>query len=156
MINIEHFLLTKFKKITLNRMPVRNPSCEYQHPDLQNISRKAAERGEKFFYYEPVDINKPYSKIRECNPRNVYVCTGSLKEKEYEQLIHSIHIQKEITGIILKRCKCLKEKIETAIDNEEKLSYKIRWNELNMLLDEIGYQPEDNLSLEELIQEIKE
>lgn len=58
----------------------------YRRDDLTNWAHEAFERGEKYFYCEPVDANNPYGKLRLCEPKYVYKMRRSLTTKEFENI----------------------------------------------------------------------
>lgn len=59
----------------------------YRRDDLYQWSKEAFERGEKYFYAEPVDPKNPYGKLRLCEPHYVYQLVAPLTPKEYEELV---------------------------------------------------------------------
>lgn len=58
----------------------------YRRNDLSRWAEEAFERGEKYFYCEPVDPNNPYGKLRLCEPKYVYKLYRNLTEEEYENV----------------------------------------------------------------------
>lgn len=60
---------------------------KYRRDDLWNWSKAAFERGEKYFYCEPVNLQNPCGKLRLCEPHYVYKLTRYLTEEEYTDLV---------------------------------------------------------------------
>lgn len=58
----------------------------YRREDLTNWAMKAFERGEKYFYCEPVNPDEPYGALRLCEPRYVYKMRRSLTPEEFENI----------------------------------------------------------------------
>lgn len=95
MINIEDL----FVKVIVNRYP----SCEskmidgrprlramfYRREDLSKWAAEAFERGEHWFYCEPVNPENPNGKLRLCEPKHMYkLRSGYITEEEYEELLN--------------------------------------------------------------------
>lgn len=57
----------------------------YRREDFSKFAKEAFERGEKFFYTEPVDPENPNGPHRLCEPKYVYTLKKSLSEEEFER-----------------------------------------------------------------------
>lgn len=86
MTEVEKYFLDKCEKKVTNRMRTTDEPWRYRHPDHYNMATKAYDEGRKYYYFEPVDPNNPYGKLRECEPKYVYECSVRLTEDEYEEL----------------------------------------------------------------------
>lgn len=58
----------------------------YRRDDLSQWAKETFERGEKFFYAEPVDKDFPYGKLQLTEPRVEYTLCRNLTSGEYERL----------------------------------------------------------------------
>lgn len=58
----------------------------YRRDDLSRWAKEAFERGEKFFYAEPVDKDFPYGKLQLTEPKVEYKLCRNLTPEEYEHL----------------------------------------------------------------------
>lgn len=56
----------------------------YRREDLTQWAKEAFERGEKFFYAEPVNPKEPCGKLKLVKPRYVYTCSRALTEEEFK------------------------------------------------------------------------
>lgn len=58
----------------------------YRRDDLDKWSMEAYERGEQYFYAEPVDPRDPYGTLHLVEPKYIYHISLTLSEKEYKEL----------------------------------------------------------------------
>ena len=58
----------------------------YRRTDLTNWAAEAFERGERYFYCEPVDPQNPYGALRLCEPKYVYKMRRSLTPEEFKNV----------------------------------------------------------------------
>lgn len=65
---------------------------DYRRDDLYHWSKEAFERGEEYFYAEPVNPNLPYGKLKLCEPHYEYQLKRNLTIDEYDELIKKISI----------------------------------------------------------------
>ena len=83
-------LRNAFRKVCTNRANAidraHNCPCLYRRGDLYHWAVEAFNRGEEYFYYEPVDPTEPTGKLRLCEPKYAYVLTRNLTIHEYEVL----------------------------------------------------------------------
>lgn len=86
-------LKSKFKKICLNarksygtdRNRQKKPAL-YKRDDLTRWAKQAFDRGEDYFYVEPVHPGEPFGSLRLCDPKYGYVLTDVLTEDEFRVL----------------------------------------------------------------------
>jgi len=62
----------------------------YRREDLTQWAKEAFERGEKFFYAEPVNPNHPYGRLRLTEPNYVYRLNRALTKEEFESVFEDI------------------------------------------------------------------
>ena len=62
----------------------------YRREDLTQWAKEACERGEKFFYAEPVNPNHPYGRLRLTEPNYVYRLNRALTKEECESVFEDI------------------------------------------------------------------
>ena len=82
-------LKKKFKKVCLNAYSTKDSKgrCQiYKRKDFCEWSMEAYERGEDYFYADPVNPVNPYGKHKLCEPRYAYELMGMLSKEEYEEL----------------------------------------------------------------------
>ena len=86
-------LKEKFEKVCVNASSAYTVNCDgrkkcvqYRRDDFAAWAKEAMERGEKYFYHEPVDPKDPYGKHRLCEPKYVYRMQSDLSVKEYKSL----------------------------------------------------------------------
>lgn len=58
----------------------------YRHPDLDEFSKQAYEKGQEYFYVKPADKNDPYGKQVLCEPEYEYVLKRPLTKEEFDNL----------------------------------------------------------------------
>lgn len=58
----------------------------YRHPDLDEFSKQAYEKGQECFYVKPADKNDPYGKQVLCEPEYEYVLKRPLTKEEFVNL----------------------------------------------------------------------
>lgn len=58
----------------------------YMHPDLDEFSKQAYEKGQRFFYAKSADKNNPYGKQVLCEPEYDYVLKRPLTKEEFNNL----------------------------------------------------------------------
>lgn len=58
----------------------------YRHPDLDEFSKQAYEKGQEYFYVKPADKNDPYGKQVLCEPKYEYVLKRPLTKEEFDNL----------------------------------------------------------------------
>lgn len=58
----------------------------YRHPDLDEFSKQAYEKGQEYFYVKPADKNAPYGKQVLCEPEYEYVLKRPLTKEEFDNL----------------------------------------------------------------------
>lgn len=58
----------------------------YRREDLTQWAKEAFERGEKYFYCEPVDEKNPYGPLVLCKPEYKYRLLRALTEEEYNSI----------------------------------------------------------------------
>ncbi len=58
----------------------------YRHPDLDEFSKEAYEKGQEFFYAKPANENDPYGKQVLCEPEYEYVLKRPLIKEEFDNL----------------------------------------------------------------------
>ncbi len=58
----------------------------YRRMDLSKWAYEAFERGEKYFFCEPVDPNNPYGALKLCEPKYVYKMRRNLTVEEFENV----------------------------------------------------------------------
>lgn len=58
----------------------------YRHPDLDEFSKQAYEKGQKYFYAKPADKNDIYGKQVLCEPEYEYVLKRPLTKEEFDNL----------------------------------------------------------------------
>ena len=80
-----------FKKVCTNAYRAvdlydSNKSMLYRRDDLTRWAGEAFEKGEKWFYCEPVDKNEPCGALRLCEPKYVYQLKRDLTEEEFNEL----------------------------------------------------------------------
>ena len=59
----------------------------YRRQDLYDFAKEAYERGDKYFYAEPVNACNPYSKLQLCEPKYIYEGEIAIDKDIYEQYI---------------------------------------------------------------------
>ena len=62
----------------------------YRREDLTQWAKEACERGEKFFYAEPVNPNHPYGRLRLTEPSYVYRLNRALTKEEFDAVFDDI------------------------------------------------------------------
>lgn len=62
----------------------------YRREDLTQWAKEACERGEKFFYAEPVNPNHPYGRLRLTEPSYVYRLNRALTKEEFNAVFDDI------------------------------------------------------------------
>ena len=75
-----------YRAVTLDQNGKLVPQ-DYRRDDLSEWSKEAFNRGDHYFYVEPVNPKQPYGRLQLCEPKYVYKLKRSLSEEEYEQLI---------------------------------------------------------------------
>ena len=73
----------KFTKVCTN---AHQAGKFYKRADMNKWSEEAYERGDDFFYTEPVDSNKPFAGIKLSAPKYVYELKKGLTPEEFERL----------------------------------------------------------------------
>lgn len=58
----------------------------YRHPDLDEFSEEAFEKGQRFFYAKPANEKDPYGKQILCEPEYEYVLKRPLTKEEFDNL----------------------------------------------------------------------
>lgn len=58
----------------------------YRHPDLDEFSKQAYEKGQEYFYVKPADKNDPYGKQVLCEPEYEYFLKRPLTKEEFDSL----------------------------------------------------------------------
>lgn len=58
----------------------------YRHPDLDEFSKQAYEKGQEYFYVKPANKNDPYGKQVLCEPEYEYVLKRPLTKEEFDNL----------------------------------------------------------------------
>lgn len=58
----------------------------YRHPDLDEFSKQAYEKGQEYFYVKSADKNDPYGKQVLCEPEYEYVLKRPLTKEEFDNL----------------------------------------------------------------------
>lgn len=58
----------------------------YRHPDLDEFSKQAYEKGQEYFYVKPADKNDPYGKQVLCEPEYEYFLKRPLTKEEFDNL----------------------------------------------------------------------
>lgn len=56
----------------------------YRRNDLTQWAKEAYDRGEQWFYAEPVNAAEPYGRLQLTEPKYVYVCSRRLTEEEFK------------------------------------------------------------------------
>lgn len=82
-------LKNKFIKRAINEYPAVDDDDDivlYRHEDLNSFAIDAYKKGEKHFYCSPVDINKPYGKLKISEPIYKYSLENPLTEEEFNLL----------------------------------------------------------------------
>lgn len=74
----------KFKKVCINEHDA-NPKL-YKRKDYIIWAKEAAERGDKYFYTEPVDPKYYMGRQKLSNPKYRYELSGTLTEAEFRTL----------------------------------------------------------------------
>lgn len=88
----KEILLKKFRKVCINRKHVYTMDKgsqeiqRYLRTDLAQWAREFAEKGEKYFYTEPVNPDDKYGELRLCEPKYKYVVEDFTVE-EYDELL---------------------------------------------------------------------
>lgn len=59
----------------------------YRRPDLYEWAKEFYEKGEDFFYAEPVNPDDRYGKLKLTEPKYVYKLKRPLTEDEYKEII---------------------------------------------------------------------
>ncbi len=68
-----------------------NPTpMNYRRGDLYQWAKEAFEKGQPYFYCEPVNPDKPYGKLQLCEPKYEYKLKRNLTEEEYQILLNSL------------------------------------------------------------------
>lgn len=79
-----------FAKVSTNGCPAEKDGKPmlYRRDDLSQWAKEAFERGEKYFYAEPVNPDKPYGALRLSEPKYVYEFKrrSGLTEEEYAEI----------------------------------------------------------------------
>lgn len=86
-------LKDRFQKVCINA----SPSCTihkdgskeciiYRREDFYTWAKEALERGEDYFYHEPINPENPCGKHHLCEPKYVYRMISDLTVEEYESL----------------------------------------------------------------------
>lgn len=73
----------KFIKVCTN---AHQAGKTYRKADLNKWSEEAYERGEEFFYTEPIDPSKPFGGLKLSEPNYIYELKKGLTEEEFERL----------------------------------------------------------------------
>lgn len=84
-----------FVKVCINKLPAKDNSGKltlYRRNDLYQLSKKAFENGEDYFFYEPVNINDPYGQLKESEPKYAYKVknSGYIPAQEFESFLNSL------------------------------------------------------------------
>lgn len=58
----------------------------YRHPDLDEFSKQAYEKGQEYFYVKSADKNDPYGKQILCEPEYEYFLKRPLTKEEFDNL----------------------------------------------------------------------
>lgn len=90
------FILSMIKNnsrhVMMNQYPAVNLSTGepmlYRRGDLYKWAREAYDRGEQYFYVEPVDLENPYGSLRLCDPKEVYHCDMIVDAGLYDNWIN--------------------------------------------------------------------
>ena len=78
-------LLPYFSKYCTNRYEATLPNGKmqsYLREDLHQWSKEAYERGDRYFYVEPVSPNLPNGKLRLSKPKYIYSFSVTLTDDE--------------------------------------------------------------------------
>ena len=78
-----------FTRVCINEYPTRTVSGKrqyYKRSDLDQWCEEAYDKGEDFFYVEPVNPVNPYGKLRLCEPKYGYEFNGMLNENEFTEI----------------------------------------------------------------------
>ncbi len=68
----------------------------YRHPDLDEFSKEAYEKGQEFFYAKPANKNDPYGKQVLCEPEYEYVLKRPLTKEEFDNLFGILNEREQI------------------------------------------------------------
>ena len=89
----------------------------YRRGDLTQWAKEAYERGEPYFYCEPVNPDKPNGELQLCEPKYIYVLKQGLSEEEFLELTKpSLNEHKTINKILNKLGEINIDFIETIPD----------------------------------------
>ena len=58
----------------------------YRHPDLDEFSKQAYEKGQEYFYVKPANEKDPYGKQILCEPEYEYFLKRPLTKEEFDNL----------------------------------------------------------------------
>lgn len=73
----------KFNKVCTN---AHQAGKVYKNKDMSKWSEEAYERGEEFFYTEPIDPKKPLAGLKLSEPKYVYKLKKDLTPEEFKKL----------------------------------------------------------------------
>ena len=59
----------------------------YRHPDLDEFSKQAYEKGQEYFYVKPADKNDPYGKQVLCEPENLFGICNEREQSDKNKVI---------------------------------------------------------------------
>lgn len=94
------YLQERFIRVCTNWYSAKNYKTNeptwYKRGDLWQWAQEAYERGEDYFYAEPVDHNNPNGKLRLCEPHYEYKFVDTLSEEEYKNVFKEGLSQEEI------------------------------------------------------------
>lgn len=62
----------------------------FRREDLTQWAKEAFERGEDYFYYEPVNPLNPYGKQRLCEPNYAYALKHKLTPDEFDTFVQAL------------------------------------------------------------------
>lgn len=73
----------KFNKVCTN---AHQAGKVYKNKDMSKWSEEAYERGEEFFYTEPINSDKPLAGLKLSQPKYVYKLKKDLTPEEFKKL----------------------------------------------------------------------
>lgn len=79
--------VNSYRTWQINRYTKKKEPLLYRRPDLCDWSMTFYEKGEDFFYDEPVNPKDRYGDLKLTEPKYVYKLKRPLTEDEYEEMI---------------------------------------------------------------------
>lgn len=95
-----------FEDLFYKRCVNKFPACDgskpmlYRRGDLYQWAKEYFDKGEQYFYAEPIDCNKPYGPLQLCEPRYSYEFKYLLTEDEFNFLKEHITLDEEAIAFI--------------------------------------------------------